>query len=227
MMAPARPSMRSLVSTDSGGSSRKRFESAVDFHLGRLAGHEQQIRNPLGALNHGRQQPVEFFCWDRFHHSDFRRRPSIYVSAPVWLAVGSSAGGEGLQLCLDFPRLPVEETGLQQISDPQHDFGVINRFAEEIVGPGRHCLAPRLGRVFPRDHQHRQKFAGRRRLPQLLQNGEPVQVRACLNRAARGRVETVRIPFAPWSGRSNFGSWEIGPFAMPIRARGYPPSHRQ
>ena len=38
----------------------KRLEPAVNFNLGRFAGHEKQIRDSLGALNHGCQQSVQF-----------------------------------------------------------------------------------------------------------------------------------------------------------------------
>ena len=72
---------------------RKRLELAVNFHLRRLAGHEQQIRNALGALNHGRQQPVEFFCRDRFHHSDWDTVIQFWFPAGLAWRLGSLAAG--------------------------------------------------------------------------------------------------------------------------------------
>ena len=38
------------------------FQFAMNFHLRGLARNEQQIRDILVALNHGREQAVQFFC---------------------------------------------------------------------------------------------------------------------------------------------------------------------
>ena len=177
MMAPARPSMRLLVSTDSGGLSPNGLSLPWTSTCGGLPATNRQIRNALGALDHGRQQPVKFFCRDRFHRSDWGTVIHLTFPTRLDLRVGFPVRRAGLQLFLHFPRPLVEEPGLQQISDPQGDFRIINRLAKEIVRAGRHCLTSCLGRVLSCEHQHRQEIPGRRCLPKLFQNGEPIRLR--------------------------------------------------